>query len=458
MHESSRLFSNKLDRASLSAYFLGAIVPLLGFAIVVEKFVLPQTERDELLSWIGLIVFTALLSLGSFLVLRNRTQRSLRKIETDNRRLSALLRVASELAAIEHVNAAIETTVRSAGALADSRTTFLFLDDDATPGELSLAAKFGDDKQHEALESELLSLARLALENERPVVRHHGGILDEALSGLSAIAVPVPGEPSPLGALVTLAEESSEEESAARVDALSTLAALASVALHNGDLRDAQRNFFSHVTDILVKALDMHLGFHHGHGNRVAALANRMGRLLELDDTAMQRLYFAALLHDIGMLKLDRNQQMNRSTCDRHSLLGARMLGRIRLWKDIAPAVEHHHEWFDGSGYPGGLAGDDIPLEARVISICDAYDTMTSQDSYKEARMPSEAMSELETFAGTQFDPELVACFRRAMEEGAPALAPADENEATPDADATSTPTPTPIEDTPEPAEPDSEI
>ena len=454
MHESSRLFSNKLDRAALSAYFLGAIVPLMGFAIVVEKFVLPQTERDELLSWIGLIVFTALLSLGSFLMLRNRTQRSLRQIETDNRRLSALLRVASELAAIEHVNEASETTVRSAGALADSRTAYLFLDD-AAPGELSLAATFHDDKQHKALESELLSLARLALESERPVVRHNGGILDEALSGLSAIAVPLPGEPNPLGALVTLAEEASEAESAARVDALSTLAALASVALHNGDLRDAQRNFFSHVTDILVKALDMHLGFHHGHGNRVAALANRMGRLLELDDTAMQRLYFAALLHDIGMLKLDRNQQMNRSTCDRHSVLGARMLGHIRLWKDIAPAVEHHHEWFDGSGYPGGLAGDDIPLEARVISICDAYDTMTSQDSYKEARMPSEAMSELETCAGTQFDPELVACFRRAMEEGAPALASVDEDDATPDAAPNATPAR--IEATSERAELDSE-
>ena len=99
------------------------------------------------------------------------------------------------------------------------------------------------------------------------------------------------------------------------------------------------------------------------------------------------------------------------------------MLGRIRLWRDIAPAVEHHHEWFDGSGYPAGLAGDDIPVEARIISICDAYDTMTSQDSYRDARMPSEAMAELESCSGTQFDPELVACFRRSMEGTAPTLA-----------------------------------
>ncbi len=428
MHESSRLFSNKLDRAAFSAYFLGAIVPLLGFAFVVEKYVVPQVERDDLLSWIWLIVFTALLSLGSFLVLRTRTQRSLQRMETDNRRLSALLRVASELAAIEHLSEAGDTTVRSAGALADAQAALLFLADES-PGEVSLAAIFSDEsaKPHEALESELTDLARLVLENEAPAVRQADGASHEALAGCSCIAVPLPGDPDPLGVLVIVTDASSEEEASARVDALSTLAALASVALRNGDLRDAQRNFFSHVTDILVKALDMHLGFHEGHGNRVAALANRMGRVLELDEKSLQRLYFSALLHDIGMLKLDRNQQMTRSTCERHTSLGGRMLGRIRLWRDIAPAVEHHHEWYDGSGYPGGLVGDDIPFEARVISICDAYDTMTSQDSYKDARMPSEAMAELEACAGTQFDPELVACFRQAMEESAVPLAPTDE-------------------------------
>jgi putative nucleotidyltransferase with HDIG domain len=199
-------------------------------------------------------------------------------------------------------------------------------------------------------------------------------------------------------------------------DALSTLAGIASVAIHNADLRDAQRNFFSHVTDLLVQALDAHLQFHVGHSDRVAALANRVGRALKLDDAQLQRLHFGALLHDIGMLKLDRTQQMNLRTCDKHTLLGARMLTRIRLWKDIGPIVQHHHEWWDGHGYPDGLSGDAIPLEARIIALCDAFETMTSNESYKEAVSVEEALAEIDACAGTQFDPSLARTFRRVVQ------------------------------------------
>jgi HD-GYP domain-containing protein (c-di-GMP phosphodiesterase class II) len=206
--------------------------------------------------------------------------------------------------------------------------------------------------------------------------------------------------------------------SAAEVDAVSTLAALAGVALNNGDLRDAQRNFFAHVTDILVNALDAHLEFNQGHGHRVAQLANRLGRRLELDEATMQRLHFASLLHDIGMLKLDRRQQMNPKTCDKHTIIGSRMLGRIRLWKDIAPLVHHHHEWWDGSGYPEGIAEQEIPLESRIIAVADAFDTMTSNSSYRDARSTDEALAELEACQGTQFDPRVVTAFRELAQAG----------------------------------------
>ena len=94
----------------------------------------------------------------------------------------------------------------------------------------------------------------------------------------------------------------------------------------------------------------------------------------------LQRLHFAALLHDIGMLKLDSSLQHDSKLCAKHTLLGSRMLGRIRLWQELAPIVHHHHEWFDGRGYPDGIAGEAIPLESRIIALCDAFDSMTSAD------------------------------------------------------------------------------
>jgi putative nucleotidyltransferase with HDIG domain len=202
------------------------------------------------------------------------------------------------------------------------------------------------------------------------------------------------------------------------LQSLATLGGLAAVALHNADLKDTQRNFFTHVTDILVHALDAHLDYHTGHGERVAQYANRLGRELGLAEHRLQRLHFASLLHDIGMLKLDRNQQMNPRSCARHTVLGFRMLDRIRLWKDIAPVVHHHHEWWDGSGYPEGIAGEAIPLEARIVALADALDSITSETSYKPARSMEEATREIRAGAGTQFDPGVVSAFDRLVAAG----------------------------------------
>jgi putative nucleotidyltransferase with HDIG domain len=233
-----------------------------------------------------------------------------------------------------------------------------------------------------------------------------------AIAGVSACAaIPLPGDSAPLGALVVIQTEAGRAIDAAQMDALSTLAGLAAVSLRNADLHESQRNFFTHVTDILITSLDSHLGYHSGHAVHVAASANRLGRALGFGETRLQRLHFAALLHDIGMLKVDRALQHDTKLCAKHTLLGSRMLAPIRVWQDLAPIVHHHHEWFDGRGYPDGIAGEAIPLESRIIALCDAFDSMTSATSYKAPRPLATVVRELEAFAGTQFDPELVERF-----------------------------------------------
>jgi putative nucleotidyltransferase with HDIG domain len=316
-----------------------------------------------------------------------------------------MLQTSGALAAAQDIQDAVTTATRCAQSLTGATAAYTLVRKEG--GELDLAASAGDGPipLWQAREADLVALAELAIEGNRPALRE----ADEGAPG--AAAVVIPGDRAALGAMLAVQVHPGERLDSEHVDALTTLAGLASVSMRNAELRDTQRNFYIHVTDILVSALDSHLGYQTGHGSRVAQLANRLGRAMGFDDDRLQRLHFGALLHDIGMLKFDRKLQMNRKVCEKHTVLGFRMLQRILLWQDIAPIVHHHHEWYDGSGYPEGLAGDAIPIEARVIALCDAFDAMTSESSYKMALPIEEALTELRQGARHQFDPQLVEKF-----------------------------------------------
>ena len=147
-------------------------------------------------------------------------------------------------------------------------------------------------------------------------------------------------------------------------------------------------------------------------------LANRIGRKRGFEERDLERLHFAALLHDIGMLKIDVRSE-DKATKRRHAMIGHQLLKPIRLWEDLAPIVLHHHEWFDGTGYPEKIAGNEIPVESRIIGLAEAFDSMTSEASYKRAIPIDEAMRRVEAGAGSQFDPEIVSILVDLVREGA---------------------------------------
>jgi putative nucleotidyltransferase with HDIG domain len=418
-HKTASLLAHKIDRVAFTTYFLGAVAPLVALGVVVDRFALPTLgDRNAGLGLIGLVASIALLSMGSFLVLRRVTRRTLSRMDGDNRRLASLLKVSSRLAAAQHVTEATGMAASCARELAQARAAFVFIRE-ADKWVLADTAGEMADKLYESARRQLDEVVGLVLEHGRPVLRAAADA-DAKHQGppLAAAAAPLPADAGVMGVLAVVRTRPRDRFSSAEGDALSTLAALAGVALHNSDLRDSQRNFFSHVTDMLVNALDSHLGFNTGHSHRVAQVANRIGRALELDEEQLQRLHFASLLHDIGMLKLDRNQQMTRRTCEKHCVLGYRMLMHIRLWKDVAPLVQHHHEWWDGNGYPDGLAGEAIPLESRIIGLCEAFDAMTNEQSYRQPLTLEESVAEMVRCSGTQFEPRLVEVFSRLVEEG----------------------------------------
>jgi putative nucleotidyltransferase with HDIG domain len=154
-----------------------------------------------------------------------------------------------------------------------------------------------------------------------------------------------------------------------------------------------------------------------GHGRRVAAYAATIAEAMELGATRVERIYQAGLLHDIGKLAtpdrvLNKPQKLTvdeYQQIKRHPDVGAEIIEKIPQLRRLGPAVRHHHERFDGCGYPQRLAALRIPLEARVIAVADVLDAMSSDRSYRPALSWDRTLGEIQQMAGTYFDPQVVA-------------------------------------------------
>jgi putative nucleotidyltransferase with HDIG domain len=198
---------------------------------------------------------------------------------------------------------------------------------------------------------------------------------------------------------------------------LSYLAGHAAVSLERARFHEDQRNFQIHITDILLDAIDRFIPEKRGHSRRVAQYANMLAKALGLQEAERRRLYFASLLHDIGFMRIPLEEHFQKSQYMKHPVIGYEMLSPISFYKDIATVVLHHHERYDGYGYPQGLKGEQIPLQSRIIHIAEAFDSMVSRVSYKIAVSFDVAMEELLRHAGSQFDPALVGRFREVVEK-----------------------------------------
>jgi putative nucleotidyltransferase with HDIG domain len=410
------IFSQSLDRAAFLAYFLGAVVPLVGLGLVVHRLALPALPDGP---WrVGLVAVTVsigALSGAAFFALRRVTWHTVAGMRTHNERLAALLEAAGRLASAPHEAEVRATATASALRLAGARAAFLLTrSKDPAPGSgepaagLTLEVSAGQAVLFDRCAERLGELAEQALGDGRPAL-----LGDGRSAGHEAAAVPIEG----VGALAVVAAPD-HPLGPADIDSLATLAALASVAVRRAELTGAQRNFFVHVTDMLVAALDAHLDLQVGHSRRVAELSNRLGRELGLAEARRQRLHFAALLHDVGMLRVHVQRMGDPKVYRQHPTLGHRMLAPIQLWEDVAPIVLHHHEWFDGHGYPDGIAGESIPLESRIIALAEAFDSMTSASSYKQPVERTEAIRRIEAGGGTQFDPDVVSAFLALVARG----------------------------------------
>lgn len=167
---------------------------------------------------------------------------------------------------------------------------------------------------------------------------------------------------------------------------------------------------------LLVDAKDHYTN---GHSFRVAAYAKGIAKILDKPANYIEQLYFAGLIHDVGKIGIKESilskpgslTDEEFKSIKSHAAIGGDILKGIKEFKIFEDVARHHHERYDGSGYPDGLHGEDIPYSARIVAICDAFDAMTSDRSYRKALKDDVAINELIKGKGTQFDPKLVDVF-----------------------------------------------
>jgi HD-GYP domain-containing protein (c-di-GMP phosphodiesterase class II) len=266
-------------------------------------------------------------------------------------------------------------------------------------------------------------LPGLSPEDRERLRREAGSVADEAASVLS---IPMSSAHHPVGALLLVNGPSRPAFTSVDVKLATALAWQAAVSAGHLKLYQESKEIFHSTVWALASAIDAKDAYTHGHSQRVAKYSSALGRALGFDDHEVERLELSAVLHDVGKIgvpeavlnKEGRLTPAEMSVMRSHPEKGAQIIGSIRAMRDVVPGVLHHHERWDGLGYPDGLKGENIPLNGRIILLGDTFDAMTSTRPYRAGLPVEVALEELKRCSGTQFDGRLVDVFVRLFAEG----------------------------------------
>jgi HD-GYP domain-containing protein (c-di-GMP phosphodiesterase class II) len=242
----------------------------------------------------------------------------------------------------------------------------------------------------------------------------------------SLICAPLLVKDEIIGTISVVNKTDDSQFSSDEMEMLSTIAAQAAIAIKNATLYDEQQQTYLNTIQALVSAIEASDSYTKGHSERVTRYSVEIGRRLNLPLDRMQILERAAILHDIGKIGVDLSLLHKEGKLtpkdirdlQQHPSIGMHILEPIEFLHDVRVCIGQHHERYDGLGYPNRIKNSEQLLEARILSIADSFDAMTSDRPYRKALPLECALSELRDNAGTQFDPALVEIFSHIIDDG----------------------------------------
>jgi HD-GYP domain-containing protein (c-di-GMP phosphodiesterase class II) len=226
-----------------------------------------------------------------------------------------------------------------------------------------------------------------------------------------------------MGLMVAVNRIGKQDFDSTDVKLFNSVAGGCAVFIENGRLFNDLKELFIGSLKALTSSIDAKDRYTHGHSERVAFIsrwiAERLSEQEQLEEEQIHRVYLAGLLHDIGKIgiaetvlrKKGRLTEQEFDCIRKHPSIGAGILREIKQMRDIVPGVLCHHERIDGTGYPNGLVGEQIPLTGKIVGLADSFDAMTSKRTYRDAMTVEQALTEIEKELGKQFDERLGRVF-----------------------------------------------
>jgi diguanylate cyclase (GGDEF)-like protein len=383
--------------------------------IVVSKLGLNQFDEDD-------VRLLEVLAGHAAVAVENASLYESARREADS--ATSLLEFGRELAILVDLDDIVGRVTALSAEILGSRNTSFYLELD---GELRLRAEFGHSPEV-AQQLAARSLPLDALDAQRDPYIAEPWDYEAAIGG----EAPVPGgryAVAPFdvdgraGCLVALVERDDFGER--ELGLLGGLAQQAKLAIANASSYEGLERTLVSTVEALANALEANDEYTSTHARWITDLSLRVGRELGLDERELKHLELGALLHDIGKIgipsdvlaKPGRLTAAERKIVQTHPELGERIIAPIDRLQVVRPIVRHCHERWDGLGYPDGVAGEDIPLESRIIFVCDAYHAMTTDRPYRRRLSHREAIRRLTAAAGSQFDPQVVEVALRVLEQ-----------------------------------------